>query len=298
MADGDQDRSSADSVGGIYRDDDSATEVDATAVLPESLTFPDAPGPVAASVPPPMPPPPPIGPVVPGYPGQVVIMVAPPAVTTTVLITLFFGLFGLIPASRHSQRAEQMGLSGGKYWKAFGITFGAMTMVNVIAVVLVNVLGAGLFLAMLSAASGGSYSSPTSGYQPSYAPASYSPPAYSYEPSNPASTTPTDTSSNSPTESTGDTGDHPALAGTWVAVLDSFDQNQSDISQARSLASQISTSYGVQVYVVDSGDYAGLNPGYWAVILSGYSSNEQARASCAQVGREPSDACYGRHITG
>ena len=41
-----------------------------------------------------------------------------PAVTTTVLITLFFGIFGLIPASIHSSRAQEYGQATIKYWQA------------------------------------------------------------------------------------------------------------------------------------------------------------------------------------
>ena len=47
-----------------------------------------------------------------------------PAITTTVVITFFFGLFGLIPASIHSSRAREFGQATNKYWQAFWITFG------------------------------------------------------------------------------------------------------------------------------------------------------------------------------
>ena len=51
-----------------------------------------------------------------------------PSRRTTVLITAFFGLFGLIPASRHSRRAEQLGVSGSRYYTAFGVTFAVTTL--------------------------------------------------------------------------------------------------------------------------------------------------------------------------
>jgi hypothetical protein len=61
----------------------------------------------------------------------------PPAITTTVVITLFFGLFGLIPASMHSSRAREMGQPTGKYWKAFWITFGVEIAIIVLFYVIV-----------------------------------------------------------------------------------------------------------------------------------------------------------------
>jgi hypothetical protein len=51
-----------------------------------------------------------------------------PSRTATVLVTAFFGLFGLIPASMHSKRAKQLGVSGNRYFTAFGITFGATSL--------------------------------------------------------------------------------------------------------------------------------------------------------------------------
>ena len=47
-----------------------------------------------------------------------------PAITTTVVITGLFGLFGLIPATMHTNRARDVGVRTGKYWNAFGWTMG------------------------------------------------------------------------------------------------------------------------------------------------------------------------------
>src|SRR5664279_1541855 len=44
-----------------------------------------------------------------------------PPVTATVLITLFFGVFGVIPAAIHSDRARQLGSPTSKYWQAFAV---------------------------------------------------------------------------------------------------------------------------------------------------------------------------------
>lgn len=60
----------------------------------------------------------------------------PPSVATTVLITLFFGLFGLIPAFIHRDRARAMGRAdvAGKYFTAFwSIILGAIVLVFLLA---------------------------------------------------------------------------------------------------------------------------------------------------------------------
>jgi len=59
-----------------------------------------------------------------------------PAITTTVLITAFFGLFGLIPASLHTSRARDAGQPTNKYWQAFGWTFGIMLALGLLVYVL------------------------------------------------------------------------------------------------------------------------------------------------------------------
>ena len=48
-----------------------------------------------------------------------------PTVATTILITIFFGIFGLIPASMHTSRAREVGQPTNKYWAAFGWTAAA-----------------------------------------------------------------------------------------------------------------------------------------------------------------------------
>src|SRR3954466_12705045 len=63
----------------------------------------------------------------PPYPAQQQY-VAPPALPSrvpTVLITVFFGVFGAIPAYLHGKRAEELGGSSNRYWAAFGITLAA-----------------------------------------------------------------------------------------------------------------------------------------------------------------------------
>ncbi len=43
----------------------------------------------------------------------------PPSVATTVVITLLFGIFGIIPAASNASKATQLGYPSGKYWGAF-----------------------------------------------------------------------------------------------------------------------------------------------------------------------------------
>lgn len=58
-----------------------------------------------------------------------------PTITSTVLVTAFFGLFGLIPAVGNSNRARALGAATNKYWKAFWITLAANALVWVLIAV-------------------------------------------------------------------------------------------------------------------------------------------------------------------
>lgn len=48
-----------------------------------------------------------------------------PSRRTTVLVTLFLGLVGLIPSTIHTNRAARMGVDTNRYWKAFGWSMAA-----------------------------------------------------------------------------------------------------------------------------------------------------------------------------
>jgi hypothetical protein len=90
--------------------------------------------------------------------------------------------------------------------------------------------------------------------------------------------------------------DTPDLAGTWITVLASIEQTDAGLIRARSIADELHETYGVDVYVIDSHQYQGLNAGWWVVVLVGSDSNAQARSACSTVGRAPGGSCYGRLI--
>lgn len=73
-----------------------------------------------------------------------------PSRATTVVVTVLFGLFGLIPAAIHGSRAEQLGGSRRPYWVAFGLGM----VVSVVAYAAV-VVGASALLFSASTSSSG-----------------------------------------------------------------------------------------------------------------------------------------------
>lgn len=83
----------------------------------------------------------------------------PPGLAVTVIITLLAGVFGVIPASLHAARAQQMGYPGGRYWKAFGITLGALLAGQVLVVAAMVAAG----LVALGPLTGAGVASGTSG---------------------------------------------------------------------------------------------------------------------------------------
>jgi hypothetical protein len=112
----------------------------------------------------------------------------------------------------------------------------------------------------------------------------------------PVDSTPTSTPTRTPAPPA---ANQPYVArGRWVAVLDSKDKTDTTLAEARAQAAQIAGAWGVPVDVFDSSTRPGMRPGYWALVLASFDSNEAARAACASVGRVPSDACSGRQITG
>jgi hypothetical protein len=86
-----------------------------------------------------------------------------PTLTPTVLITFFFGLFGLIPAIRGANAAQRAGRPGSRYWVAFGATMAASAAVWVLAVVVLTtvVLGAAVRSADQASAASAAAAAPT-----------------------------------------------------------------------------------------------------------------------------------------
>lgn len=64
----------------------------------------------------------------PGYPSVPQIKV--PGIGPVIAFTAIFGVFGAISAARRSGKAKAAGVSGSKYWTAFGITFLAVWAVS------------------------------------------------------------------------------------------------------------------------------------------------------------------------
>ena len=73
-----------------------------------------------------------------------------PSLALTIVITLLFGIFGIIPAAVHAGQANQAGHSGARYWKAFGWTFFVSATASILATVL---LYGSMFAALLGLSS-------------------------------------------------------------------------------------------------------------------------------------------------
>jgi hypothetical protein len=79
----------------------------------------------------------------PGYRGDTFAAAAElPSRLPTVLITLFFGVFGLIPAAVATHHANAQGVTTSRYWAAFGWTLLVALLVVVLLLVLIVVAAA------------------------------------------------------------------------------------------------------------------------------------------------------------
>lgn len=99
-----------------------------------------------------------------------VVAPAPPNVTATILITFFFGLFGLIPAIRGARRARAAGYPENRYWIAFGATMAGSLVAYVLVVV-------ALFAALIGAVDHAATTDAASGALASGQPATSAPAA-------------------------------------------------------------------------------------------------------------------------
>ena len=76
------------------------------------------------------------GPKVPGFSQSTQVA---PSLTATVVVTLFFGVFGLIPASLHTNRMTVSGVYTSRYYKAFGWSLAGAFVADIVVYVLLFV---------------------------------------------------------------------------------------------------------------------------------------------------------------
>ena len=65
-----------------------------------------------------------------------------PTIWVTFWITLFFGVFGLIPATIHTNQAQQAGRPTNQYWRAFGWGLAATVVVWILLLVILGAAAA------------------------------------------------------------------------------------------------------------------------------------------------------------
>lgn len=63
-----------------------------------------------------------------------VLTLGSPSLVPTILVTIFFGVFGLIPAVRHSKMARERGYKGAKYWTAFGVSLAGAFAIGILII--------------------------------------------------------------------------------------------------------------------------------------------------------------------
>ena len=109
----------------------------------------------------------------------------------------------------------------------------------------------------------------------------------------PTEASPTSSSSGAPTPSP-----EPAVetlpSGSWILVLDSLDKRKYDLREANIEAEILSGSWHVEV--LDSDAIAGLNGGYWALAVTGFSGRSDTTRACEDLGRSVGGSCYPRQV--
>lgn len=84
-------------------------------------------------------------------------------------------------------------------------------------------------------------------------------------------------------------------SGSWITVLDSKDQAEFGLAETQTLAADLDLG-GFAPAVIDSSAHVGLNPGYWAIVLGPFATEDEANAVCQQIGRPVGGPCYARAI--
>lgn len=83
--------------------------------------------------------------------------------------------------------------------------------------------------------------------------------------------------------------------GSFLTILDSLPKGEVTEADAWVRARGLSAA-GYSVVVVDSTAISGLNPGYWALSVTGLPSRDAARQVCAGFGRAVGGQCYDREV--
>jgi SPOR domain len=110
-------------------------------------------------------------------------------------------------------------------------------------------------------------------------------------PSATPSTTPAPTPSSTPGAGTGAIGTWPAGESGWTVVLAS----KSSESAARASAENFQGDGIPDVGLLQSDDFASLNPGYWVVFSGQYDSGDEAQ-SAAQAAQAQSPGAYAKQV--
>ena len=222
----------------------------------------------------------------------------PPPIWPTVLITALFGLFGLIPAASAANRARQQHQAPGRYWQAFGLTFGAVLLVQ--SVLLVAVVVPALNNWVLTGPRP-TVSSVDDTFAPTRTPVAPAPVTTRSVPATthaapatthamPVTTQPATTIPAPPPVRTVSS----LPSGSWITVLDSLAKTEHTEQAAQANADRLSGA--AQVVVVDSDRIPGLNNGYWAISITGSNSRSQATDRCALLNRPVGGTCYPRQV--
>lgn len=150
-----------------------------------------------------------------------------------------------------------------------------------------------LALALLVPRGGESADEPTEGVVTESA-APSTEPGESVGADEPTEASPTPTPSASPTPTP-----EPAVetlpSGSWILVLDSLEKHKYDLREANIEAEILSGSQYVEV--LDSDAIPGLNGGYWALAVTGFSSRSDATEACEDLGRSVGGSCYPRQVS-
>lgn len=88
-----------------------------------------------------------------------------------------------------------------------------------------------------------------------------------------------------------------AAADSWIAQLASLPGSTAAEEVARQ-RSRIAEETGLDAFVLNSSDFASLNPGYWVVYATGdFADGYQALDACRARGRTSEESCVGRYLS-